>query len=314
MQIEISAIMNSPVLFIVYNRPDLTRASFEAIRAAKPPVLFVSADGPKQNDTADERNCLLTREVIDNVDWPCDVYKYYRSSNVGCKIAVVQALDWFFEHVEHGIIIEDDCVAAQNFFDFADNLLVKYRDDHTVGHISGVNFYNNKKNSHSTFSIIKYAHVWGWATWRRVWKSYTPNVSENGGIEISVIPGNLFYKLSWYQKIKKSSTGQIDTWDYQYQYNLWKQNLKSVIPSQNLVKNIGFDNRATHTKTWDPRFSDLQTSEKFFPATESNLEEAEEINRFIEKKVFGRNYIITLVKQIAMQWSKKSAPSLYQPV
>ena len=137
--------LKTPVLFLIFNRPDVTQRVFEAIRKAKPPRLYVAADGPRIGKEGEEENCTLTRKIIEQVDWDCEVKKLFREKNLGCKIAVSSAIDWFFENEEEGIILEDDCLPDQSFFPFCGELLAYYRTNDKVMHLSGDNFQFGKK-------------------------------------------------------------------------------------------------------------------------------------------------------------------------
>jgi hypothetical protein len=132
--------MHSPVLFMIFNRPELTRASFAAIREARPPRLYVSADGPRQDRADDEALCRETRATATAADWPCEVKTLFRKQNRGCKLACTSALTWFFKHEAEGVVIEDDCVPHQDFFPYCDSLLESYRDHPEIMLIGGANY------------------------------------------------------------------------------------------------------------------------------------------------------------------------------
>jgi hypothetical protein len=65
--------MKTPVAFIIFNRPDTTKRVFEAIRQAKPPKLFVIADGPRSDRPDGAEKCDVARSIIDGVDWECEI-------------------------------------------------------------------------------------------------------------------------------------------------------------------------------------------------------------------------------------------------
>ena len=115
--------IKSAVLFIIFNRPDTTKKVFDQIKAGKPGRLYIAADGPRMNRPGEEVLCRQTREIINDVDWPCEVKTLFRQTNQGCKEAVSSAIAWFFENEEEGIILEDDCLPNNSFFRFCDTLL-----------------------------------------------------------------------------------------------------------------------------------------------------------------------------------------------
>ncbi|MFM9026922.1 MAG: nucleotide-diphospho-sugar transferase, partial [Bacteroidota bacterium] len=137
--------MNAPVLFLIYNRPEHTSRVFEAIRKMKPSYLFIAADGPRANKPGDDVACNSTRLIATSVDWPCKVMTFFRDENIGLRKAIPESISWFFEHVEEGIILEDDCLPTPGFFRFTQHLLERYRSDERIAHINGSNFLLGKK-------------------------------------------------------------------------------------------------------------------------------------------------------------------------
>jgi hypothetical protein len=261
--------MQSAVLFLVFNRPEPTARVFEAIRAARPPRLYVAADGPRASRAGESERCDLTRRVTSAVDWPCAVNTLFRTTNLGCKNAVSSAISWFFEHEQEGIILEDDCLPDPTFFRYCDELLERYRDDARIGLISGDNFQFGKTYGNASYYFSRYAHIWGWASWRRVWQHYDrdaaawPAFRDNGGLDR--VPGlSRLEARHWRSIFDRVHANQIDTWDYQLTFATWSQQMLSVLPQRNLVSNIGFGAEATHTSAVS-KFANLPVSPLQFP-------------------------------------------------
>jgi hypothetical protein len=189
--------------------------------------------------------CEETRAVITQIDWNCEVKTLFREHNLGCGLAVSEAITWFFKQVEQGIILEDDCLPDPSFFTFCEILLEKYKDDYRVSTIGACNYQleNNTENSYY-FSI--YAHIWGWATWRRTWNLYTYAITDYKKEMINNQFKTRKERSYWHTVFNNpDKIAEINTWDYQLQYVNFKYNTLSVIPAINLVKNIGFYN-GTH--------------------------------------------------------------------
>lgn len=246
--------MINAVLFIVFNRADTTARVFEAIRKARPPRLYVAADGPRSSRPQEAQLCEEARRVASAVDWPCEVKTLFRPGNLGCKMAVSGAIDWFFEHEEQGIILEDDCLPEPSFFDYCDTLLDRYKDDPRVMCISGDNFLPADVHSRlgDAYYFSAFFHIWGWASWRRAWKGYdvsmsrwNPEVGEK--LLRKVFPDNAPLRRIWMGTFNRVAAGEIDTWDYQWVFHCWMAGGLSCMPAGNLISNIGFDERATHT-------------------------------------------------------------------
>lgn len=242
---------NTPILFLIFNRPDTTAKVFERIREIKPEKLFVSADGPRASKAGEAERCEETRRIIDNVDWQCEVHRNFSSENLGCKRGVVKGITWFFENVEEGFIIEDDCILEESFFTFAEEMLARYRNDERIMHIGAANFQDGKKRGDASYYFSKLCHVWGWATWRRAWKHYDVQIksfdkfkAENG---IAKILKDEKMRAHWMKLFQTVYDNALDTWDFQWVYTVWEQGGMSIIPNVNQVSNIGFGKDATHT-------------------------------------------------------------------
>ena len=240
----------SPILFLIFNRPNESQILFNAIREAKPKKLYVAADGPRNNGK-DELICQETKNILNQIDWECELKTLFREKNLGCGKAVSSAITWFFENEAEGIILEDDCLPSLDFFRFCDTMLEKYREDERIGHICGCNFQDGLKRGNGSYYFSKLTHVWGWASWRRVWVKYDFQMCHlEKAIEsdiLSSLTSNKHYKEILYNAINKTKNGEINTWDYQYLFLNQVNNHLSVIPNYNMISNIGFNSDGTHT-------------------------------------------------------------------
>jgi hypothetical protein len=255
----------TPILFLVFNRPDTTSQVFNIIREIRPIQLFIAADGPRPCVMSDTERCKEVRELVSAIDWDCKVTTLFREKNLGCKNAISSAITWFFEHVEEGIILEDDTLPAKSFFSYCQSLLSEYRDVSQIMHISGVNFQFNQKYANESYYFSKYFHVWGWATWRRAWSKY---VLELGDIKnLDFFSKSSYYTFSkveyeyWLTVFQAVAKDEIDTWDYQWLYAIWKTKGLCITPTKNLVSNIGFGKNATHTQNTDSLLSAIPLQE-----------------------------------------------------
>ncbi|HKZ36424.1 MAG TPA: hypothetical protein VJ184_02160, partial [Chryseolinea sp.] len=132
-----------PVLFMIFNRPETTKRVFESIRNERPHRLFVAADGPRPNKPGEAEMCAEARKIATAVDWECEVKTLFREENLGCGRAPARAITWFFENVERGIILEDDCLPSHDFYLFCSILLERYRYDSRIMEIGGNNFLSD---------------------------------------------------------------------------------------------------------------------------------------------------------------------------
>lgn len=298
--------LETPILFLIFNRPDTTQRVFNEIKKAKPSKLYVAADGPRENKEGERELCIKTRNIIGQIDWKCDVIKLFRDENVGCKIAVSSAIDWFFENEEQGIILEDDCLPHESFFPFCEEMLKFYKNDERVSMISGDNFQFGWKNTDDSYYFSKYCHIWGWATWRRAWNEYDVEISDLPEfIEQNKI-ANIFNdkKLQkyWLKILKNVYNGKINTWDYQWSYSIWKQDGLCVLPNMNLISNIGCGS-GTHVSNGGDKsdVANMPTYEIEFPLIHpksierNNVADLRFRDRLLNFSIF--NNIILIIKK-----------------
>jgi hypothetical protein len=246
--------LGTPVLFLVFNRPDLTARTFELIRQAKPRRLFVAADGPRDGVENEKLRCEETRRAASAVDWHCDVQTLFRDRNLGCRDAVHAAIDWYFDHVDCGIILEDDCLPDPTFFRYCGELLDRYREDERVMSVTGQNLQFGQRRGPASYYFSCFAHIWGWASWRRAWSLNSPAKHRdylNTIRETRILRDYFgeFAESTWIRTFDDVLEGKINTWDYPWMLTCWAQSGLTATPNVNLISNIGFDGRGTHTQS-----------------------------------------------------------------
>jgi len=254
-----------PVLLLTFNRLDTTKRVFEQVVRYRPSKLYLASDGPRvhipgEKDKIDQIRQFLTK----NVDWECEVKTLFRPANLGCKIAVSEAISWFFAHEECGIILEDDCLPDPSFFHFCAAMLDTYRDDTRIMQISGTNFIGRyTSDPEYPYFFSKYGGIWGWASWRRAWKHFDLSPEKYHQAKTSEVLrgflGNAYaWRMSLYEQVFEKN---LDTWDYQWSFARAINSGLSIVPAVNLVKNIGFGADASHTHRTASDLADMRTSE-----------------------------------------------------
>ncbi len=254
-------LVKTPVLFLIFNRPDTTKQVFEQIRRAKPPRLYVAGDGPRDGNKDDILKIAKAREISTKIDWPCELKTLFRDKNLGCKKAVSDSITWFFNQEEQGIILEDDCLPHSEFFSFCETLLNRYINDPRVFAITGNNFQNNVWHGEASYYYSKYMMCWGWASWRRAWNNYQVNIPfwpewSKSKAWLDHTPDKIERKY-WERIFEKMFLNKIDTWDYPWVASIWHKGGLTVTPNVNLVSNIGFREDATNTMSQNDKFSRL---------------------------------------------------------
>ena len=297
--------LSTPVLFLIFNRPDTTKQVFSVIQKARPPRLYVAGDGPRTEQSNEDEICEIARSIATNVDWDCEVKTLFQDQNLGCQLAVSQAISWFFENEPEGIILEEDCLPSQSFFWFCQELLEDFRHEKQVGAICG--FYSNEldyKPSASYF-FSRYLRVWGWAGWRRTLEKYDSNlknlIEKNNTWQSDIFNHtDVLLKKYFQQMFDQVANGEIDTWDTQLQYLLWQKKQRVVVSSKNLIQNIGWT-RGAHAQTKDHNH-ELPTSEIEFPLTSPEIVERDvKADRIIERKSYQitkRSYLKSQLRKL----------------
>ena len=297
--------LNTAVLFLVFNRLETTRQVFEAIRQAKPPRLYIAADGPRENRADEIKKVKAVRDyVMAYIDWDCEVKTLFRDTNLGCKHAVSEAITWFFEQEEQGIILEDDCLPSQSFFWYCEDLLQKYKNEDSVYLISGYGRGSEPFIKNADYGFCKYALIWGWASWAKVWEKYDPEMSDWPKLSKNIIHNvskRSVAKRYWTEAFSLTYKHEIDTWDYQLHYLLVKNGGKSVVPRLNLISNIGFGTDATHTFDINSENANRRTYDFSFPIkSEPDRDSKFSIDDFYDRYEFSKKtFIVRAINKIS---------------
>lgn len=247
--------MDTPVIVLAFNRPDLTARLIECLSSVRPARVLVVCDGPREGSAGEAARVSAVRDLFENLPWSCEVVCNYSDTNLGCARRVSSGLTWAFEQVEEAIILEDDCLPAVSFFPYAAEMLDRYRHDPRVGSISGTSPGYLPPPGSPSYRFSRYCFIWGWATWRRAWTHYDFGMAPVSNGELRGILKQTFpnWRARWYWQwlLRRVHRGRINTWDYQWFLTCWREQLSSVVPSVNLVENVGFGKDSTHTQ-FDP--------------------------------------------------------------
>jgi hypothetical protein len=241
-----------PILLIAWRRPDHLKNIISRLRKIEPKFVYVAVDGIRDGDDylTERENIILTRQLIfSEINWDCKIFTLFRENNLGCGTAVSSAISWFFENEEYGIILEDDCLPTLDFFLFCEKLLLKHRHHENIFHISGVSYLEYIKILNKNYYYSSYGHIWGWATWKRAWLNYKLEITDSDQVIRNILEKNYSKKQNdyWFEIFKNQKVKPLDTWDYSWQYTLFKNQAKCIYPFRSMVENIGFDNLAVHT-------------------------------------------------------------------
>ena len=241
--------VESPVLLVGFNRPEYLQQVFNQIKKNRPKRLYVAIDGPRPHVIDDEKNCRACRQIVDQIDWDCDLYTLFREKNLGCGHGMFNAISWAFENENQLIILEDDCVPSDSFFPYCDMMLERYKDDTRVWQVAGRSYHPNSRFfKHSDYIFSHYPHVWGWATWKRCWKHYDFDmtdfpefISVGGAINTSATKKLGKKENKYFVKLYKDihSASSYHAWGPQWSFLMSRNNAYSIVPHKNLIHNVG---------------------------------------------------------------------------
>lgn len=261
-----------PVLLTIYNRPDKTKAVIDNLRQIRPKQIFVAADGPRNKQRQVVEKCLQAREILKTIDWSCEIKTRFLEKNMGVDLAVSTAIDWFFQNVDYGIILEDDGIVHSDFFLFCGELFVRFFNDVRIMQISSLAPYDQRDFTYDYHFSPAFRCSGGWATWRRAWKCYSSDFSrysDSEAFKILKVYNRDYSKFKYqYGAVLKHRRGIVtiwDHWDYQWNMACFAQNGLSIVPEKNLLINIGFDEEGTHTKQISPVFANVELQSLRFP-------------------------------------------------
>jgi hypothetical protein len=260
----------TPVLLLLFNRPEHTQTVLNQLRLIRPEVLYVHCDGPRKDRPEEDKEVQAVRDCLASIDWPCDIKTLFRPENAGLRVGVYGAINWFFSEVESGIILEDDCVPDSSFFRYCAELLDYYEKEESVMHIGGSNLGEHLTcHCEDSYVFSKFTFVWGWASWRRAWEKMTLSMD---GFEAFVSAGvihdlctDTMAQAYMLDKFRATRARKNNSWAYAWSYSILKANGLTIVPCKNLVQNTGIGTSgATHTINSDPK-ARLKASRLAFP-------------------------------------------------
>jgi len=241
--------VETPVLLFVFIRPETIKHVFDSIRVAKPKTLFLVSDGPR--NSIDKKLIDSSREIVENIDWKCDVHKLFFEENNGMYNTFRLALDFVFSKVDRCIFLEDDVVPSNSFYKFCDELLTKYEHDLRINSICGMNHFGITNDIKEDYFFLKTGSIWGFALWKRTYDLfYKFDYSEDENtLDNLVILSSKYRKLS--KSIENYPTNNIFNGhepgpEFYMGLNLHSQNQLNIVPKKNMIKNIGYGLNNTH--------------------------------------------------------------------
>lgn len=242
--------MIAPIILFVYNRPDHTRKTIEALlknELAEQSKLIIFSDGPRDNKEA-----LLVkqvREYLDTVRGFESVSIKVCESNKGLANSIISGVTSTFSDYDRVIVLEDDMVTSPLFLRYMNNSLDLYENDEAVISIHG--YIYPVKESLPEYFFLKSADCWGWATWRRGWKLFEPNGKKlyDELKKRDVLKEFDFGSAYPYTKmLTKQVAGKNNSWAIRWYASAFIHEKLTLYPGKSYVQNIGNDSSGTHSR------------------------------------------------------------------
>lgn len=240
-----------PVLIIFFCRDKQLEKVFESVKQAKPSKLYLYQDGARKGREDDKIGINNCREIVsdENIDWECEVHRYYQEENKGCDPSEFIAQKWMFETEEYGIILEDDDVPSQSFYPFCKELLEKYKYDERIHMICGMNNYDINRNTENSYFFAEQGSIWGWATWKRIintWDATYEFLNDREALRLIKENNTIDYK-HFLRTVNKHKISGKEHYESINGASLKLQNRVMIIPKYNMITNIGISEESTHS-------------------------------------------------------------------
>lgn len=298
----------TPILFLIFDRKDVTVEAFKKIREYRPDRLFIAADGPRQHKEGENERCEATRNaILEMIDWECDVKTLFRKENLGCANAVNSAINWFFENVEWGAIIEDDVIVSPDFYKMCEIVMPKYAADSRVMMVTSQCYAPQAEYIADEYTFSNTVLIWGWATWRRAWSlmdmsmSRWPSTSLTDVIKAYGLFEGMMRNHYWSNDYKHITQGdKVNSWYTRWAFSIMSNNGLCLVPKTNLSKNIGCTGvGGAHYESSDiDPYAHLEINSLQWPLkTPANIGLDKKMQRY-ERQDFFRIRMIGLKKKI----------------
>lgn len=238
------------VLLIFFTRDDVFSKTFAAVKEARPRKLLLWQDGPREGHPKDMQGIQRCREIAEDINWECEIYKNYQEKNWGCDPSTFYSHKWAFSIVDKCIILEDDCVPAQSFFPFCKELLDRYEKDLRINRICGFNHEGVTSDYPYDYFFSSTGSVWGWATWKRVADTWDESYSFANDKFIMKAYAELRPDKAYkgiYRKLKRHQALEVPFWETINTYARLLNGQLNIIAAKNLISNVGVGVDSTHS-------------------------------------------------------------------
>ena len=236
------------VLILFFNRPEHLKKVFEEVRKARPSRLFLYQDGPRSEKDLD--GIMKCREVVDNIDWECDVQRMYQERNYGCDPSEYISQKWAFSMADKCIVLEDDDVPSQACFPFCKVMLDRYEYDTRITMIAGFNSDEVTEGVPDDYFFTSVFSIWGWASWRRVvdqWDEHYTFLDDPYAMQqLTNVVGQRRFRSVFIAMCGDLRASGKAFYETIFWASMLLNNGLAIMPTRNLINNMGVTTDSTH--------------------------------------------------------------------
>lgn len=239
--------IDSAVLVVGFQRPKEIRLILSQASKAGIKSIYLSVDAPRVTSHDSLMRSTEIRELAEEFRSKFNNFSVrFLPVNVGCSANLLSACDWAFANENRLIILEDDCIPNDDFFDYVEYAFKKLSEDPEVLLICGTQFHASETDE-SFIIKSRYSLTWGWATTKSNWAKIRHAFSrEPVALGANLLTTN-YEEIYWNEGARRAISGYVDVWDTALVDYLHLHQSYAYLPSQNLVRNVGNDSVATHT-------------------------------------------------------------------
>ena len=242
------SLVDVPVLILFFNRPQQLSQVFEQVRKARPSKLFLYQDGPRgERDLPGIKAC---REVVDQIDWECEVHRKYQEKNYGCDPSEYISQKWAFSMVDKCIVLEDDDVPSVSFFTFCKEMLDRYEQDTRITMIAGFNNEEITPDVPYDYFFASTFSIWGWASWKRVidqWDEHYTFLEDTFNMQqLEQLMKERKFRKDFIYMCHRHKENNKAYYETIFHASMLFNSGLAIVPTRNMINNLGATADSTH--------------------------------------------------------------------
>jgi hypothetical protein len=279
----------APIALFVYNRPDHTRRTLKFLQAnylAEESRLYIFADAAKT--PAEEENVNQVLEIIKSAEGFKIIKIIQKKKNLGLAQSIINGVNELIETYGKVIVFEDDLLSSPYTLEYFNEALDKYQEEENLMHISAYMYPLAKANNLPETFIYRAVHSWGWATWKRAWNHFNPDIDDliSKFDQQKINEFSIEGKMNFWKQIKDFKAGKNNSWAIRWYASVFLNDGLSLNPSKSLIHNIGHDGSGIHSNVENTYAVNIHPHAiKEFPAeVKENKNAYEMVKNFLAKR------------------------------